>query len=994
MRWSGWKRLLLFLMVGLPVVVFSARPARLRAQTSFNYVEALQKALYFYDANMCGVQTNNRLPWRGDCHLEDQHIPLTPDMTNLSQSFIDTYRHILDPDGDGTVDLSGGYHDAGDHVKFGLPQSYTASTLGWAFYHFRSAFQRAGEEQHMLDILKRFTDYFLKSTFRDAQGNVIAFAYQVGEGAIDHNYWGPPELQDPNEYPRPAYFATAETPASDQAAGAAAALALMYLNYQDIDPAYAAQCLDTAIALYNFAKQHRGLGYSGGFYPSSYDEDELSWAAVWLYRATGDWSYINDIIATDANGNYTGWLSRIMSSVSDQWQNIWVHSWDTVWGGVFLELAPITNDPKFWDIARWNLEYWTGGMVPHPDPNDTTYVYTTPAGFSVINTWGSARYNAAAQLQAFVYRKYTGRTDFTDWAKTQMDYILGDNPMGYSYEVGFPSPSQSAQHPHHRAAHGSLTNSMDDPPQHRHVLWGALVGGPDTTDYHVDETSDYIYNEVAIDYNAGFVGALAGMVTYYSDASMQPLPNFPPPEPTSVPYYVEAKVEQENTQRTQVTVRIHAEPMNPPHYVSGVTARYFFDITELFPYGQDINDVSVEVYYDEQATRYGGATQIHGPYAWDAAAGIYYVELDWSPYALHGTRDIQFALIAQQAADYASHWDPTNDWSRQGLSATQFVTTTHVPMYINGQLVFGAEPPTAATPTPTPTAQATPTPTPVTPTPTPTSTPVPPTPTPTPVPPTPTPTPTAVSGAACQVDYVVTDQWQGGATVNVTITNLGSTTINGWTLAWTFPDPNQVITHLWNGTYTQVGQDVSVSNASWNGAIAPGESVDFGFTLSWSGTNPVPTAFTLNGVPCNTPVTPTPTPTPTPAPTTPTPTPTPVPPTLTPTPTPVSGAACQVDYVVANQWPGGATVNVTITNLGSTTINGWTLAWTFPDPSQSITDLWNGSYAQVGQDVSVSNATWNGVIAPGDSVDFGFNMAWSGSNPVPTAFTLNGIPCQ
>jgi len=87
------------------------------------------------------------------------------------------------------------------------------------------------------------------------------------------------------DYARPAYFATEETPASDQCAGAAASLAVNYLNFKDTDPDYAQQCLDTAIALYDFAvKTHEeddgltvlSLGYDGGFYTSSYDYDELA----------------------------------------------------------------------------------------------------------------------------------------------------------------------------------------------------------------------------------------------------------------------------------------------------------------------------------------------------------------------------------------------------------------------------------------------------------------------------------------------------------------------------------------------------------------------------------------------------------------------------------------------------------------------------------------------------------------------------------------------
>jgi cellulase/cellobiase CelA1 len=125
-------------------------------------------------------------------------------------------------------------------------------------------------------------------------------------------------------------------------------------------------------------------------------------------------------------------------------------------------------------------------------------------------------------------------------------------------------------------------------------------------------------------------------------------------------------------------------------------------------------------------------------------------------------------------------------------------------------------------------------------------------------------------------------------------------------------------------------------------------------------------------------------------PSTPTPTPTATP-TAPPTPSP-TGGACSVQYTVTNQWPGGFGANVTFTNTGSTAINGWNLTWTFPN-GQTITQLWNGNYTQSGGTVSVTNASYNGTIAPGGSTNFGFNGSWNGSNSSPTAFTLNGSTC-
>lgn len=117
--------------------------------------------------------------------------------------------------------------------------------------------------------------------------------------------------------------------------------------------------------------------------------------------------------------------------------------------------------------------------------------------------------------------------------------------------------------------------------------------------------------------------------------------------------------------------------------------------------------------------------------------------------------------------------------------------------------------------------------------------------------------------------------------------------------------------------------------------------------------------------------------------------------TSIPTPTPTSGTggpACSVQYVITNQWPGGFGASVTITNTGSTTINGWTLTWSFAN-GQTITQIWNASYSQSGGNVSASNLSYNGTIAPGSNTNFGFNGSWNGSNSSPTAFFLNGTAC-
>jgi hypothetical protein len=113
---------------------------------------------------------------------------------------------------------------------------------------------------------------------------------------------------------------------------------------------------------------------------------------------------------------------------------------------------------------------------------------------------------------------------------------------------------------------------------------------------------------------------------------------------------------------------------------------------------------------------------------------------------------------------------------------------------------------------------------------------------------------------------------------------------------------------------------------------------------------------------------------------------------ITATVTPAAAATgCRVTYAVASQWNTGFTANVNITNLGDP-LTGWRLAWTFPG-SQQITQSWNGSHTQSGAQVTVTNAAWNGSLATGGSTSFGFNANYSGSNPVPTSFALNGVAC-
>ena len=102
---------------------------------------------------------------------------------------------------------------------------------------------------------------------------------------------------------------------------------------------------------------------------------------------------------------------------------------------------------------------------------------------------------------------------------------------------------------------------------------------------------------------------------------------------------------------------------------------------------------------------------------------------------------------------------------------------------------------------------------------------------------------------ACQVTYTISSQWNTGFGANITVVNNGAP-VTAWTLGFTFPS-GQTVTQGWNGTWSQSGANVTVTNASWNGSVATGGSVQVGFNGGYSGTNTNPTAFTFNGVACN-----------------------------------------------------------------------------------------------------------------------------------------------
>jgi hypothetical protein len=443
----------------------------------FNYGEALQKSFLFYEAQRSGVlPANNRIQWRGNSALED----------GASQG----------------IDLTGGYYDAGDHMKFAFPMASSMTMLGWGVEQYRNAYINSGQLDEALGAIKWGTDWIIKANVTQ-ENQTVAFWGQVGRGSIDHNYWGAAETMTMS---RPAYKIDQLHPGSDLAAEAAAALASAAIIFRPTDPTYADLCLQNAQQLYQFADTYRGsysnsITDAANYYNSGGNyQDELTWGAIWLYKATNNTTYLDK--AKNYYQSFAGGLGN------------WTQTWGDKQQGSAVLLAQITNESQYRNhVEKW-LDYWT-------NTNGSGISYT-PGGLAWLTQWGSLRASANTAFLAGVYsdsvNDYNGRYD--NFAQDQIDYILGQNPRNSSYMVGFGN--NYPLRPHHTGAHGGTWNDFNSPLPNRNIIYGALVGGPKSAnDYNYqDIRTDYVANEVALDYNAALTGTLARM---YQEFGGQPL---------------------------------------------------------------------------------------------------------------------------------------------------------------------------------------------------------------------------------------------------------------------------------------------------------------------------------------------------------------------------------------------------------------------------------------------------------------------------------------
>ncbi|XP_035826523.1 endoglucanase A-like [Aplysia californica] len=432
------------LLVAAPSLVLGAK----------DYSQALGLSNKFYEAQRSGPINDKIVPWRGNSGMSDCTV--------------------------------GGWYDAGDHLKFGLPMADSAHTLLWSLYRFKDGYTRANQLNQMYHMIKTPLNYF-KAAWDPALRRLTA---QVGDGTADHAFWGRPEDM---KMSRPCMYVDSSHVGSDIAGETAASLALGYLTFKQKESGYATQLLNKAKSLYAFAKTRSGV-FTGSsqYYPSGNWKDEMCLGAVWLYRATGTQSYLNDA-KSYVNLNKP-----------------WAQGWEDKMLACQLLMFEETKDAKYKNAVINFFNDWA--TSPGAGKVDQT-----PCGLVWRSQWGANRYAANAAFIALVAAEDgINAASYRKFAVEQINYILGDNKKNakqcFSYEIGYGN--HYPQQPHHRGSscpsHGTCNQNANGP--NPHVLLGALVGGPKVDDSYTDVRSDYIHNEVTTDYNSGFQGALAGIV--------------------------------------------------------------------------------------------------------------------------------------------------------------------------------------------------------------------------------------------------------------------------------------------------------------------------------------------------------------------------------------------------------------------------------------------------------------------------------------------------
>ncbi|KAF8404021.1 hypothetical protein HHK36_008897 [Tetracentron sinense] len=419
------------------------------------------------------------------------------------------------------VDLTGGYYDAGDNVKFNFPMAYSTTMLSWGALEYAKSM--GTELENARTAIRWATDYLLKC----ATATPGKLYVGVGDPNADHKCWERPEDMDTV---RTVYSVSSSNPGSDVAGETAAALAAASMVFRKVDPKYSKLLLKTAKQVMQFAMQYRGaysdsLGSAVCPFYCSYSgyKDELLWGASWLLRATNDATYANFLKSLGAN------------DAAD------IFSWDNKFAGarVLLSRRALLDNDKSFEPFKLQAEDFMCRILPNSPSSSTQY---TPGGLMFKLSQSNLQYVTSITFLITTYAKYMAATKHTfncgnilitsstlrTLAKKQVDYILGDNPLKISYMVGYGSyfpkrihhrgsslPSL-ASHPQALGCDGGFQPFFYSSNANPNTLIGAVVGGPDQSDGYSDDRTDYSHSEPATYINAPLVGPLAYLAQSYN----------------------------------------------------------------------------------------------------------------------------------------------------------------------------------------------------------------------------------------------------------------------------------------------------------------------------------------------------------------------------------------------------------------------------------------------------------------------------------------------
>ncbi len=671
----------------LPAGNDKAIDAAAEASSAINYAEALQKSMFFYEVQQSGILPEwNSVPWRADSMINEEGVE--------------------------TDIIPGGWFDAGDHFKFTLTNAYSASVLAWGYLEYKDAVDAAGLGEVYRNNVQWGLDYVVQC---DRGDKIIGTIGDFTGGSTDHNIWCSAEVYlrkhhlNNGDWERP-YDEIAD---STTMALCAAALAQGYIIFKDDQPEKAEAYLEQAKKYFVTADSLRANenGAMGSMYNPSSWVDDCMYAANWLYMATGDKAYLEKC--------ETDYIPQFPTeSQSTDWKYTWGFCWDDTTQGAALLYAINTGKQEWIDHIAHHLDYWDEGY-------GGKQVAYTDDGLAYLMNWGPLRHATSTAWIAKLASDTIFKDDATlskkydDWAKSQMDYCFGDNSMDLCYVLGMGDKNPTAIH--HRTASGIHDDHWNElgkesggaegwQTEYAHTLYGALIGGPDSKgnyDQSQIGVSNYEYTEVAIDYNAGYTAALCAMIDDYGG---EILADFPPEEE---PKWAEWKVAAVQNGAGNSYTEVKAWAMNhtawPARVEKNISYRYYFNVSELLAAGYTTDIIKVEGKSQQYSEGEQGYGTVSGPYKYegDPSGNTYYAEVRFEdgraiqPTGQSEHRDeVQFRISIPDAIDgkpTTGGWDPTNDWSYDGLTDTDNIKSEeadmdHITMYVNDVLVWGTEP--------------------------------------------------------------------------------------------------------------------------------------------------------------------------------------------------------------------------------------------------------------------------------------------------------------